>query len=99
MMFRFLRRRTTVNDPVRLRDALFSAIQRNDEEEFIRLCKQNRRVLVESFEDWRRVPESILDEVPEVNAYLTGLLTIARYFASVGEPGLMEHLIGNPNDN
>ena len=98
-MFRFFRRQTTINDPVRLREALFSAIERNNEEEFIRLCNQNRRLLVESFEEWRRVPESILDRAPEVNAYLTRLLTIARYFMSIGEPALIAHLIGDRNDN
>jgi hypothetical protein len=98
-MFRFFRRHTTINDPVRLREALFSAIERNNEKEFIRLCTENRRLLVESFAQWKKVPESILDREPEVNAYLTRLLTIAQYFLSIGEPALLAHLIGDPNDN
>jgi hypothetical protein len=98
-MFRFFRRQTTINDSVSLREALFSAIERNNEEEFIRLCNQNRRLLVESFEEWRRVPESILDRAPEVNAYLTRLLTIARYFMSIDEPALIAHLTGDRDDN
>jgi hypothetical protein len=98
-MFRFFRRKTTINDPVKLREALFSAIDRNNEKEFIRLCNENRRLLVESFEQWKKVPESILDRAPEVNAYLTPLLTIAQYFLSIGEPVLMAHLIGDRNNN
>jgi hypothetical protein len=98
-MFGFFKRRNTIKDPVRLREALFSAIQRNNEDEFIRLCNENRRLLVESFDQWRRVPESLLDRPLEVNAYLTGLVTIARYFSAIGEPGLMVGLIGDGNNN
>lgn len=82
-----------------MREAIFSAIDRKNEKEFIHFCNDNHRLLIDYFKQWSKVPKSIMDRAPEVNAYLTRLLTIARYFQSIGEPALMAHLLGDPNDN
>ncbi|AMY10828.1 hypothetical protein LuPra_04071 [Luteitalea pratensis] len=97
-MFRLFRRHATITDPETLRDALFSAMERDDEKEFMRLCSDNRRLVVDSFELWQKVPAAILDRPQEVTVYVTRLLKIAQYFMSIGEPALLAHLIGNRDD-
>ncbi len=84
--------------PDLLREKLFSAIARGDEEQFTTLCQQQRALVLESFADWCRVPKESRDDKEAVDAWVRSLILIARYFAAMGYPELLERLTGDADN-
>lgn len=83
-----------------LRDALFDAVDRGDEEAIDRMCRDNRDRILANFQTWRTAtPPAARADHESVNRYGRCLLAIADWFASSGSPGLRESLLGSGGDN
>lgn len=86
-------------DPEAIRAALFAALSQQDSQTFARLCQKHWNTIVENFQYWARLPESVRDDPQATNFWVQALINIAQYFQSQGQPELMYILAGDTADN
>lgn len=82
-----------------VREALFSAVLRGDEQEFHRLCEGAASVIMKSFGEWQRIPKGVRENPKAVDAWAHCLVTIASAFDAAGRPELMEMLTGGGDNS
>lgn len=87
------------NQPDKLRNALFDAVSEGNQSHFVKLCKNNKKLIFDTFQIWQKVPETMRKNPAQVQWYSNGLITVANYFAQNGEPGLIQLLTGPADTN
>lgn len=76
------------------------AVDQSNLANFRDLCERHRDVIVNSFNDWRRVPEAIRDNSEAIERYTGMLIAVAQHFAQEFEdPTLMNTLMRPPQAN
>src|SRR6266566_6238639 len=95
----FLKGRNSGSRTNQLREALFDAAETSDNRAFDKLCRDNKDRVLEEFEMWRTVPESLRADAAAVARYGRGLIAVADWFARNGAPELSEALQGPTDRN
>jgi tetratricopeptide (TPR) repeat protein len=81
-----------------LRDALFAAILKGDDETLTALCNRYAAAIVEYFPEWTTVPVELRTNQDVMRAWGQCLMTLASLFEDQGIPDLMERLTGGAED-
>ena len=90
----------TVADPAQLRERLFDAANAGHTEQLERSCRARQAAIVEHFASWQKPPAEVRADPAAMQRYAGGLLGVARCFAEqLGDPQLMQRLVGSPEDN
>jgi tetratricopeptide (TPR) repeat protein len=65
-----------------------------------RLCRRHAKLIRQHFPGWRTVPEQVRANPDQAQHYMDGLVAVAQTFAnSLGDPALMQLLLGPPGSN
>jgi hypothetical protein len=89
---------TAPRTPDELRDALFDAILRGDDDSLLALCNQYQAAIAQFFPTWTTVPPELRGDEQAVRVWAHCLMTLAELFDANGIPDLMERLTGR-DDN
>jgi hypothetical protein len=85
--------------PSDLREALISAVEKQDHETLSRLCKQFQQAILAEFPNWRTVPAEIRSDPIARDRYCQGLIAVASFFEQAGDPSLIALMIGDQATN
>lgn len=93
-IFHFLKKGRVTASPELVREALFDAVAADDQGGLRILCREHRQVILDSFPDWRTIPEAVRTDAGRVERYANGLIAVALAFEEEGEHELIELLQG-----
>ncbi len=78
-----------------LLNRLITLVAQGDDDGLAQLCLEQRGHIEREFRTWKTVPPAWREDRSTLDAYVAGLLGIARVFAdTLGRPDLLEHLMG-----
>jgi tetratricopeptide (TPR) repeat protein len=89
----------TIEGVSHLYQALYTAIEANDAQTFNDLVQQHRADIRAQIESWATVPAAIRTDQKAVTRYAQSLMAIAQALEAIGEPALMERLVGPDETN
>jgi tetratricopeptide (TPR) repeat protein len=93
-------RNLVIEDPDRLREALFDAVAKGDLRQLEKRCRANQKRIVELFPAWQKVPESVRHDPSAMPRYAAGLIEVAKLFAErLATPALLQRLVGDETSN
>lgn len=93
---RFIR---PVELPTEVRDVLIEAACRDDPQVLASLCLRPQDEIRRMFPIWRTVPEPLRNDPAARDRYCKGLVAIAAFFESAGDPSLLQLLMGDDGAN
>ncbi|OAI55212.1 hypothetical protein AYO44_00435 [Planctomycetaceae bacterium SCGC AG-212-F19] len=98
--FFFGPRLPAVSDPEQLKKLLFAAVWAGDQRQLAGLCRAHQDLIRTNFPQWRKVPEALRGQGPEMQRYAHALVTVAQHFAErLGKPDLLQLLVGSEESN
>lgn len=95
----FFKRRSWPPSGDDLREALISAVEKQDRQALLSLCEQNQQAIRDSFPSWRRVPEEIRNDPMARDRYCQGLMGAASLFERAGDGSLIALMTGDEANN
>lgn len=97
--FDLFKRNSTPCSEADLREALISAVERQDNKTLARLCNNNRKAILDEFRSWLKVPDEIKADPISRDRYCQGLMMVASLIEQAGDPQLIAMMIGKQEDN
>ncbi len=82
-----------------LRRLLWEAAARGNETDLAALCQAHRQQIAQLFPSWRTIPPELRSQPSRMEAYVQAMIAVARLFERLGDPSLLQILMGSPRDN